>query len=827
MVEGNVAVPQATEDTIAKKLHSIAQYILVGVFGLLPILFLPMFEFSLGYTKTFIVIVATFFALTLYGFAVLRTGKFAVSLPLPLVGLWLLVVAGAASAFVSGDVRDAFFGDFMEHQTVAFLATLALVATVVMHVLTDKRMIYRLYMLLSVSTIVLAVFHISRVVFGPGFLSFGIFGNQIATPVGSWNDLAIFFGLTIILSIVALEQLTLTKQGRALFGSVVVVALAMLGIVNFSPVWFVLGIVSLIVLIYSLARDKMTPKWLESALPERGVSMYSLGVAGLVFLISFIFIAGGSVIGSRISAMTGISYVEVRPSIQATSDIVRDVYKTDAVFGVGPNKFVDAWRLHRDPSLNNTIFWNTDFVASVGYIPTFFITMGLIGGLLWIAFLFFFVQAGMRMLLRVVADPDRTWYFIGSASFVTGLYLWIMSIIYVPGPLLILTAAACTGLMLTARNALEPHRERMIVMNGDRRSGFLLVSVVMLVVIVSLAGLYTVGRHYASAYMFASGERALVSGNTAESKRQSLEASTLLSDDRYLRRVAEIEYSELMITLNLPPDTENLEIRFRDALRNGVIAAGRATALDSTDANNWSVLGAIYSAVVPLEIEGAYDRAKEALEKARSLDPQNPIRTLMLARLAYSNGSADEARTLMNDAIRQKPDYIDAAFLLSQLEIAEGNIDAALESTKRIIQLEPQNPARYFQLGVLELAKGNTQGGIIALETALALDPQYANARYYLAFAYDSEGRGSDAKMQLEKVLETNQDNAEIKMLLERMSRGEKISQPQQPPAQQQVTTTAESQSVGTVSENPDSPLLTPVNPVPDTPKSAEEAERE
>jgi tetratricopeptide (TPR) repeat protein len=808
------------EDTIASKLHSIAQYILVGVFGLLPIVFLPGVEFSLTFTKTFVVVVAVLLALALYSFAVLRTGTFRVSLPLPVIILWLIVIAGSASAFLSGDVRDAFFGDFLEQNTVAFLATIALVVTVVTHVLTDKQRIFSLYIVLAGSTVALACFHVARLFFGVDFLSFGIFGgNQTLTPVGTWNDLAIFFGLTVLLAIVALEQLALTKHGRWLFAAVVVVALGMLTVINFSPVWFILLVVSLIVLIYSLARDRMTPAWLQGTSVERPLSALSLGIAGVVFVVSFVMIAGGSVIGGRISEMTGVSYVEVRPSLQATTDIVRDTYRDHALFGIGPNKFVDAWRLHRDPSLNSTIFWNTDFVAGVGYIPSFFVTMGVVGGLLWMLFFGLFIVAGIRMLLNAVS-PDRTWYFIGTSAFVTGLYVWGLSVIYVPGAMLILLAALCTGLVLAARNAIEPHRERTISLIGDRRSGFILVSVVMIVVIMAMSALYTVGRHYASAYVFSQSERALVVGDVATSRQRAEEANMLMSDDKYLRRSAEIEYTELITTLNLPADTANLEQRFRDALRNSITSAGRAVALDGTDANNWGVLGAIFSAVVPLRIDGAYDRAKEALTKARDLDPQNPIRTLMLARLAFGNGNIEEARTLMNDAIRQKPDYVDAAFMLSQLEISAGNVDGAINSTIRIIQLEPQNPARYFQLGVLELAKGDVERGALALEAAIELDPQYANARYYLAFAYDRLGKGGDAKAQLEKVLETNRDNQEVADLIGKLTRGEKITEvppPVQAPTTDQTKTLSEGGA--TVTQDPNTPFLTPVNPVPEAPR--------
>jgi len=816
-MEETFVKPEVKEDRIAQKLHSIAQYIIVALFGILPILFLPYAEFSLPFTKTAAAVVAILVALTLYSFAVLRSGTFKVSLPLPVVALWLLVINATASAFLSGDVRGSFFGDFFEPQTVVFLAIMALTTTVTLHVMTDKRRVYSMYLVLALSTLMLSAFHILRLVFGVNVLGFGVFnGNQVLTPVGTWNDLAIFFGLTILLAIVALEQLSLSRNGKGLFAAVSMLALLLLAVINFSPVWYILLVVSLIVLVYSLARDRMTPEWLQGTSIDRQLSAVSLTIAGIVFVVSFVFIAGGAVIGGKLASHTGVSYVEVRPSLQATAGIMRDTLKSDPLFGVGPNKFVNAWRLHRDASLNTTLFWNTDFLAGVGYIPTFFITTGIIGGILWIVFLVLFVMAGLRMLLGAVS-PDRTWYFIGTSAFVAGLYVWGLSVIYVPGAMLLLLASLCTGVVLAARNALEPHRERTIAMTGNRRSGFVLVSIVMLVVIGSMSGLYTTGQQYASAMLFAQSEHAVQAGNIADAKSKAVDAGVLANNDRYLRRSAEIEYAELLQVLNLPGDTPGIETRFRDALRNSITDAGRATALDGTDADNWSILGAIFTAVVPLKIEGAADRAKEALEKARSLDPQNPVRTLMLARLAFANGKNDDARNLMNEALRQKPDYVDAAFMLSQLEISVGNVDGAINSTYNLVRLDPQNPARYFQLGVLELSKQDIEKGIIALQAAVQLDPQYANAHYYLAFAYDKLGRTQDAHAELEKVLATNPGNTDVQKLIARMNNGEKISGGAPAPADTptETTTATENKSGATVKEKPNSPLLTPVNPVP------------
>jgi len=134
------------------------------------------------------------------------------------------------------------------------------IATGVTLVLSNKVSILRFYILLLTVSILLGLFHLLRVIFGADTLTFGIFQGTVATPLGSWNDLGLFFGLAIILSLVALEQLSITKGGKIIIGFIVFLSLLILAVVNFFSVWIVLGVVSLIMLIYSLSKDRFSSK---------------------------------------------------------------------------------------------------------------------------------------------------------------------------------------------------------------------------------------------------------------------------------------------------------------------------------------------------------------------------------------------------------------------------------------------------------------------------------------------------------------------------------------------------------------------------------------
>jgi tetratricopeptide (TPR) repeat protein len=687
-----------------------------------------------------------------------------------------------------------------------------------------KRAVMRLYMLLALSTIVLVVFHVIRLFFGADIITFGVFTGNISTPVGAWNDLALFLGLSVILSLVALDQLPLTRSGRALFSLVTVLALLMLSVINFFTVWLVLGFTSLAIVVYALTKDRLHGAQLP-LVTEKSFNTTSLIVSLVVFVVSVLFIIGGSALGALVSKYTNIPYVEVRPSLEATAGIARGVYESNPILGIGPNKFVDAWRLHKDPSINTTVFWNTDFIAGNGYVTTFFITMGVLGALVWIVFLGTFVVTGIRML-TAGNDQDRMWYFIGVSSFVSGVYIWGMSLVYVPGAVMLMLGALCMGITITAERVLRGRTNVAFSLVTNRRTGFIFTLLVIGVIIGSVSGLYVVGKHYAAAQEQNAGLQTLATEGLGASRPYFERAYTLYPSDVYVRRIGELQFARLNAILGTVNPTEAEQAEFRQVVRDSIVAAEEARTIDSLDPENWALLGNIYSVLIGSDIEGVYDKAKEALVRSKELNPKNPLTALNLAVLEGRAGNYDAARAYTEEAIALRPNFTEAFYYLSQIDIATGNVEGAIRATLSIITLEPENPIRYYQLGVLEAARTNVDGAISAFEYAISLDPNYANAHYLLALAYDEKGRVDDARRALERVLELNPGNEEISALLETLRAGRSLSTSGTVSGENPPVTESEdvSNDNGTVSTpgNPDTSLVTPVNTVPEDGEAGE-----
>lgn len=818
MLPRSVASERGTRDTIAERLFSAAQYTLVVVFGLLPLVFVPVAAAPFEYSKSVFVLVGVLFALILTSLSVLRSGSVSLPRSLSLLLLWGIALATLISALLSEDFRDALIGDTFGAHTAAFVALLALTASAWAIIGTNKATVMRFYVLLAASALILALFHILRLIFGTTPLSLGIFQGNVATPVGGWNDLALFFGLTVLLSLVVVQQLPLTRWGKILFGVLPLAALVMLGVINFTSVWVVLGISSLILIVYSLGRHRFLGTSAASMDEASSVRTNALALllTLIIFLTSATFFVGGGAIGSVISDVTSISYVEVRPSIEATANVARNVYAENALVGNGPNRFTDAWRTYKDPAINSTIFWDTNFNSGNGYLSTFFVTTGALGTIAWVGFLITFLFFGLRTLIRAV-NPDPMWYFVATSAFVGAAYVWLMSLIYTPGPTILFIGAACTGIVILAGAKLGTRGSLNITVGVDRRTGFVLTLVTMGVIIGSVATLYNVGRHYAAAYNFNQSIIMVAPGVSLDAVEAKIgQAFSLYESDTYARRIAEYKLTRINTLLGVAEPTGEQQQQFQRAVQEGIGVAQLAIDLDTTDPRNWATLGSLYSILVSADVEGAYERARNTLERARDLDPANPERRLALAQLETRANNLDQAREYANEAIDLKQNYTEALFFLTQLEIRTGNVNAAVASARAIISLEPQNPARHYQLGVLESSRGNAEAAAQSFERAVALDPDYANARYFLALAYDEQGRSSEALNELQRVLELNPGNENVLSLIEQINstgsiQTESAFDTDAPPVSDGAATVDDAGDV-TTDGAPDTPLLSPVN---------------
>lgn len=823
-VRSEVEQPAAVgKDRTGDVLQKVAQYAVIVAFGFTPVFFMPGLWGSLGFDKALFSVSIGVIVVVAMSLLMLRRKRAQTVWPLPLSMFWGVALAALISGLLSGDIQDTIRGSVMETQTAGFLGILALAMSVPLVMQGSKIMSIKALAVFSVVSGLLLAYNILRLIFGAGFLPLGSFNVLTVSPIGSFNDLAIFAGLTIILGLITLAQLPLKTWIQYTVLAIVAMALFILAVVNFFDIWIIVGFFALLLFVYLLSRDTLFQNEadIKPASTPRSLVVSTL----IVCVVSAVFIVAGDYAGSKIGEITGVNYVEVRPSLEATIDIAGGVYSQDFLLGVGPNRFADAWRQHKDKSINETIFWDTDFNAGSGYIPTLFVDLGALGSLLIIAFHLYFLFLGYKMLLRSVSQ-DFYWYYFGVVSFTAAVFLWSMSYIYVPGAGILLLAAMFTGFSFVAYGALLPQAVRAIPLATNKRRGFFLMAAIIFIISGSIGILFSVGEQYVTQSHF--NESQATATDISQFEQIALDSYGAYPDDRFISALARINLSKLNVILNNPEPSEEVSQQFFSIAQLALGYASQAVIEDSTDPDNHAVLASIYSNIaitgVP-EAEVAQERAILALDEAQKLDPFNPSYRLLSAQMAVRSNDVSRSREEIQAALTLKRNYTDALFLLAQLDINEGNAEAAIATVRAIISLEPNNPTRYFQLGVLLSSNDSAAEAIVAFREAVRLDVNYANARYFLALGLLNEGQTDAGLEQLKLVQQTNVDNAELAALIAQVESGEFVAAPASSLSTPVVDATPDKGPEDTVvtSEDTETNLVTPVNTISGTSEENQE----
>ncbi len=743
-------------------LQKVSQYAVILLIGLLPIFFTPGLNASLGFDKSLLTIGFSFVVFVTSGFLMLRRMKVKTIIPVSLLFFWSVVVTALVSGLLSGDTQDSLRGSVVETQTVAFLAVIGLAMTIPLVLQGSKKMSLKAFIFFGLTTALLFTYNILRLVFGPELLNFSSFGAVTISPIGGFNDLAIIAGMTIIFGLITLVQLPLRIGLQSVIAGLLLCSLVLLSVINFFAIWLVVGFFSLLLLLYSLSRDVIfqTDKTTVSTIKNSRILFIS---AVVICIVSTIFIVAGDAVGGKISQITGVEYIEVRPSPMATLDVAKSVYNEDILFGIGPNRFSDAWRLYKDTSINQTVFWDTDFNSGSSFITTLFVNVGLLGGILILLFHSSFLYLGYKMFLRSNYQ-DPFWYFFGLVSFAVASFVWGISYVYVPGAGILLLGAVFTGLTYVAAGSLLPDSVRSVPLVVNRRRGFSLMAVVILLLVISVLSLVSFGKQYVAKAGFTKAQMTSVS--LSDFEQRIIHSFDLYPDSMFIGALAQMKLSEFTANLNLilnsEEPTEEMEQKFLKSAQSARAYAEKAVALDGTNPGFLIILAGVYSNLALAGLGEAQGWSETALNQAVVLDPTNPGYHLISAQINARIGDVESSKEDIKKSLKLKPNFTEALFFSTQLDVNQGETESAIETTKLLISLEPNNAARYFQIGILFAATEDVQGAINAFKLAVRIDSQYANARYLLAQAYLINEQPKLALEQLKLIEVTNPDNQQL-----------------------------------------------------------------
>jgi tetratricopeptide (TPR) repeat protein len=746
---------EKTTDAIADSFVSFAQWILIILTAALPLVWLSPLYILTTPVKILLTTIFVLVAIVVTSLAVLRRGTLEIRLYAPLFVWWMVVFVAGLSAMVSPDLFKSLTGSFSEPNTVSFLFLLGLIMTVMSVFANNKKRVLLLLAAFVLSILVLAVFHVLRLLLGANTLTLGTLPSATDTVVGSWNDLGILFALTLVVLIIGLAQLQLSKrvQIALLVGASFLLFLLM--VINITFIWYGLGFFSLALLLYTLTKDRFSSQ-------SKAPSVLLMVALLVTTFVSGLYVIGGNTIGSYLAETFSISYVEVRPSFIATVDVAKQVLAENLWLGSGPNHFSEAWQQYRDPAIASTLFWNIDFESGSSYVLTWFVMTGAFGLIAWLLFMITVLYSGARVLI-IGNATDKFWYFVATVAFTLSISIWVLALIYVPGPVILIIGAIATGLLFSVATSLQVAPLQTFSFTANNRTNFLLIGGSMVVILGSMVVSYHSLNQFSAVQTFAKITELPAEMNQMDTAiALATDAYSMYQTDSYLRQIAILQLSQANQILQIAEPSESDQQKFQSLLASAVQVATEATTRYPTNRENWLLLGEVYSlfVFVGIERDQAAQRAIDAFTQAKALSPTNPLPDYRIATMYFQQENTEQAKAAVQTALSIKPNFPEAIAFLTQLEIAAGNTEAAIESTRVLLSLNPSNSGLYYQLGLLHIANKDLTSAAGSLTDALQLDEQFANARYVRALVFAEQGDRSRALEELQKVRSLNEQNA-------------------------------------------------------------------
>lgn len=754
---------------------------------LTPLIFIPTVYVPLDMMKAIIITFGILISGIIFFFNSLKKNELYVPKhPLFLISCGI-ILSTIISTLLSHTPMKSFLGQGFEIGTASFIMVLFLASLLTIY-LTNKDRDRVLYVYISiVSTFaIIALFHISRLIFGADFLTLNVFQSSISSMIGRWKDLALFSGAVGILSYIGIRFVSLSGLFKILLLVLIAVSGLLLFVVNSVVIW---GVVCIILLLIASYEYYIAPT--ESTGLGGVFSRLPLITCALL-IISVICFTKTEAIGNFVFNNIKINQAEISLPWQLTLDVAADSIKESPIFGAGPNRFDNQYLKFKPLIVNQTVFWNTEFNNGFATIPTVVVTQGLIGLLLWIIFIIVFITTGFKALVK---ENDNWGRFFIASSFFSSLFLWIATLVYTPSHSVMFLTFIFTGLFIAS--LIKDSHVSLVKLGESENSSLKRFIPLILTIMIALTILWLAAyaKKIVALGYFQGGISYLnLPDNKGLPNAESdfKKALTFDKSDAYYQALSEInilKISALVQQIQNDQATQKTTTPNADSIAkiNSLIAESmayttEAIKLDPENYYNYIAESRISELAMSLQVPGAYENTKAAYNNALKYNPFSALIYLSIARLEASKNNFEDAQKNIGLALQLKQDYVDAIFLLSQIQVAQGKIKDAIISVQVASQINPNSPSIFFQLGLLEYNDKNYQEAVNAFNQAVKLDNTYANAQYFLGLSYARIGKMNDAVIQFEKLAQTNPENQEVALILSNLKEGKSPFADAKPP---------------------------------------------
>jgi len=656
---------------------------------LVPLFFLPWTSDVLDFNKQAVLLVLVFLSLFASMLKILVSGRLELRKSVVHIVVGVLFIVYLLATIFSVYGRGSFWGQpQLASESMITVTCLVFLYFLVSNVFLRKDILASA-IVLSLSAVIAEFIGVFQL-FGLFIVPLDFAKSVAFSTIGSSGSFGLFSAILLPLAIILF--IFIKKWWRALFLFQIILSTAVLFLVDYNAVWWVV-VAGASALAFGIIRGKLFDgRWM--ALPM------------FFFTIALFFI----ILSPQITGITQkVSEVYISP--KAAFSITMQAIKERPILGSGPGTFGYNFSKFKSADFSKTSLWTVIFNRPSSEILNSLATTGVLGFLALLALVVFPIFYGIRFLINrnnfESTDENEKIYnilFLGifAALIAESVALFIYSFNIPLDFLYFLTLASLVSLIFKDKKEYNLKPSSVFTL--------IITFAFTLVFIFGVGILALNGQRYIAEANYNAGLTKYQVGQKEEGmKKLEMAASLNPGSDLYFRQLSQAYVSAVRDAVASSADSQSVpsdeeKARIQMLISNSVNAAKIATDINPNDTNNWSSRGYVYQSLLGV-LDDASKWAIESYESALGLDPNSPYlfaqegSIYLFDALSPASKQLDrkdeflaQAKEKLEKAVSLNPNYSNALYSLGIAYDALKQKDKAIEMFTALQKLDPQNP---------------------------------------------------------------------------------------------------------------------------------------
>lgn len=454
-------------------------------------------------------------------------------------------------------------------------------------------------------------------------------------------------------------------------------------------------------------------------------------------------------------------------------------------WGTGPETFAYNFEKYRTVAFNSSELWSWRFIKASDEWSQLFSTVGVVAGLVFfiigILYLINSISAILKAkksdfewLLNVVIFA--TWFAVFLASFFI-IYNFILGFLF--------WFLMALGINIGDRKWIKKINFSL------RNSASLTFATTIIFFLVILGGaiyLFFMGKIWLADFYYLKADQAIAKtadiGNVKSYLNKAIDFYP--QKNIYYFTLAQGLVTELQLeSLQESPDSGKIQKLASESVEQ----AKKGVEVDKNNPVVYENLAKIYQNLYA-QYNDAWPNAIQAYEKAKELEPQNPMVyfdigqvRLVQAQTALGNPNitteektkslqiVDQAISDFQKAKDLKINFVDADYYMALALDLKGEKEQAIKIMESLVKDYPDNLSVLYALGTMYLNNNQLSDAITEFDYIISLQPNHANAHWQLGIIYEKQGQKDKAIAEFETVQKLNPDNATVRQKLEELKK--------------------------------------------------------